>query len=161
MIEFQLEVFSKRERVNYAGDFEVWIISKEGLILSKLNWAKNTRSEMQLRDVASILRNGYDENYVKAWAKEIGVEDLLKECIGMIGIIMLKDTTREIEELQNELWMKKTPQERARFASAMFAAARKTIIASLPKDLSDKEFKKQLYFRTYGEHLPEDFFDKV
>lgn len=73
---------------------------------------------------------------------------------------MLKDTTREIEELQNELWMKKTPQERARFASAMFAAARQAIIASLPKDLSDKEFKKQLYFRTYGEPLPEDFFDE-
>ncbi len=71
---------------------------------------------------------------------------------------MLKDTTLEIEELQNELWMKRTPQERAGFASAMFAAARNTIIASLPKDLSEKEFKKQLYYRTYGEHLPADFF---
>ncbi|MCB1025970.1 MAG: hypothetical protein KDB79_16360 [Acidobacteria bacterium] len=69
------------------------------------------------------------------------------------------DTTREIEELQNELWMKKTPQERARFASAMFAAGRKAILASLPKDLSEEEIKKRLYFRTYGEHLPDDFFD--
>ena len=73
---------------------------------------------------------------------------------------MMTDTTREIEEMQNELWMKKTPQERARFASAMFAAGRRAVIASLPKDLSDKEFKKQLYFRTYGEHLPDDFFEK-
>ncbi len=71
---------------------------------------------------------------------------------------MMTDTTREIEEMQNELWMKKTPQERARFASAMFTAGRKTVIASLPKDLSEKEFKKQLYYRTYGEHLPDDFF---
>ena len=71
---------------------------------------------------------------------------------------MLMDTTRDMEELQNELWMKKTPQERARFASSMFAACRKAIIASLPKDLSEQEFKKQLYFRTYGEQLPEDFF---
>jgi len=70
------------------------------------------------------------------------------------------DTTREIEEMQNELWMKKTPQERARFASEMFAAGRRAIIASLPKDLSEKEFKKQLYFRTYGEHLPEDYFTR-
>lgn len=54
--------------------------------------------------------------------------------------------------------MKRTPQERARFASAMFAAARNVIIKSLPKDLSEREFKKQLYRRTYGEHLPEDFF---
>ena len=71
---------------------------------------------------------------------------------------MMTDTTREIEEMQNDLWMRKTPQERARFASAMFAAGRKAVIASLPKNLSDKEFKKQLFYRTYGEHLPEDFF---
>ena len=73
---------------------------------------------------------------------------------------MLKDTTREIEEMQNDLWMKKTPQERATFSSAMFAAARNTVIASLSKNLSEKEFKKQLYERTYGEPLPEDFFEK-
>ncbi len=73
---------------------------------------------------------------------------------------MMKDTTREIEELQNELWMKKTPQERARFASTMFSAGRTALIASLPKDLSEEELKKQLYFRTYGEHLPDDFFDR-
>jgi len=71
---------------------------------------------------------------------------------------MMTDTTREIEEMQNELWMKKTPQERARFASAMFAAGRKAVIASLPKDLTEKEFKKQFYSRIYGENLPDDFF---
>jgi hypothetical protein len=71
---------------------------------------------------------------------------------------MLMDTTREIEEMQNNLWMKRTPQERAKFASSMFASCRDVIIASLPKNLTEKEFKKQLYFRTYGEHLPEDFF---
>ena len=71
---------------------------------------------------------------------------------------MMNDTTREIEEMQNDLWMKKTPQERARFASAMFAAGRKTIIASLPEGLSEREIIEQLYYRTYGEHLPDDFF---
>lgn len=71
---------------------------------------------------------------------------------------MLTDTTREIEEMQNELWMKKTPQERAMFQSAMFAAGREAVLASLPKDLPEKEKIEQLYFRTYGEHLPENFF---
>lgn len=71
---------------------------------------------------------------------------------------MLSDTTKEIEELQNKLWMERTTEERAEFMFGMFATARRVIIASLPKDLSEKEFKKQLYFRTYGEHLPEDFF---
>lgn len=71
---------------------------------------------------------------------------------------MLMDTTREMEELQNELWMKRTTQERAKFMFGMFATARRILIASLPKDLSEREFKRQLYFRTYGEHLPDDFF---
>jgi hypothetical protein len=68
------------------------------------------------------------------------------------------DTTREIEELQNELWMKRSVGERAQFMFGMFATARKVVINSLPKNLSEQEFKRQLYFRTYGEHLPEDFF---
>ncbi|MEO6590394.1 MAG: hypothetical protein ABIP06_13935 [Pyrinomonadaceae bacterium] len=70
------------------------------------------------------------------------------------------DTTREMEELQNELWMKRSIQERAKFMFGMFATARKAVIASLPKNLSEQDFKKQLYFRTYGEHLPEDFFNR-
>ncbi len=81
--EFQKEAFSHRKKINFSG-FEVWIISRDDLILAKLNWAKNTRSEMQLRDVASIIRNGYDENYVQTWAKNLGVEDLLKECHSLL-----------------------------------------------------------------------------
>jgi hypothetical protein len=50
--------------------------------------------------------------------------------------------------------------ERVLISCAMFSEFRHQIIESLPKDLSEKEFKKQLYFRTYGEHLPEDFFDR-
>lgn len=73
---------------------------------------------------------------------------------------MLKDTTKEIAEMQNTLWLKKNPQERAKAVFGMFATARKIIISSLPKNLSEKEFKKQLYERTYGEPLPEDFFDE-
>ena len=71
---------------------------------------------------------------------------------------MLSDTTKEIEEMQNDLWMKRTSQERARFASAMFAAARRAVIASLPKNLSERELKQKIYERTYGEPLPADFF---
>jgi hypothetical protein len=71
---------------------------------------------------------------------------------------MLVDTTKEVEEMQNERWMKRTTRERAEFMFGMFAMARQIIIASLPKDLSEKEFKKQLYCRTYGEPLPDDFF---
>ncbi len=42
----------------------------------------------------------------------------------------------------------------------MFHTKREMILAALPKELSDEEVKKRLYFRTYGENLPEDFFDR-
>jgi hypothetical protein len=61
--------------------------------------------------------------------------------------------------MQNELWMKRSTRERAEFMFVMFATARQMIIASLPKVLSEKEFKKQLFYRTYGEQLPDDFFN--
>lgn len=70
----------------------------------------------------------------------------------------MKDTLPEIEKVQFDLMMKKTPNERIALACEMFMSAREAFLKSLPKDLSDKEIKKQLYFRTYGEHLPEDFF---
>lgn len=82
--EFQKEAFSHRQKINFS-DFDLWIIGKEDLILSKLNWAKESRSEMQMRDVASIIRNGYDEDYVRSWVKKLDIEDILEECIILLG----------------------------------------------------------------------------
>lgn len=70
----------------------------------------------------------------------------------------MKGTSPEIEQLQFEMMMKLGANRRIEMACEMFAAARAMIIESLPQDLPEKEFKKQLYYRTYGEHLPEDFF---
>lgn len=81
---FQKESFSRRKRIRFLADIHLWIISKEDLILSKLNWAKNTGSEMQKRDVANILRNGYDKNYVEIWAAKLGVTDMLAECAKIV-----------------------------------------------------------------------------
>lgn len=82
--EFQKVAFSHRRKINFSG-FDVWIIGKEDLILSKLKWAKNSCSEMQMRDVASMIRNGYDEDYVRTWAKKLDIEDILEDCIILLG----------------------------------------------------------------------------
>lgn len=71
-----------------------------------------------------------------------------------------EDISPRIRRLQNELAMKMTPQERVEISGKMFMANREMILNSLPKDLSDEEIKKQLYFRTYGEHVPDDFFSR-
>lgn len=74
---------------------------------------------------------------------------------------MLADTAPEIEKMWHDLWLKKTPQERTRFASAMFVSARNTIISTLPDDLSEVEFKKQLFERIYGFPLPAEAIEKL
>jgi hypothetical protein len=68
------------------------------------------------------------------------------------------DTTREMDELQNRLWMERSVDERAEFMFGLFATARRILISSLPPGLSDRQIKEQIYFRTYGEALPADFF---
>jgi hypothetical protein len=82
--EFDQNAFSRRQKVQYTSDFQIWIIRKEDLILSKLNWAKNTKSERQLLDVASVIRNGYDKTYVESWATKLGVEALLEKSIKLL-----------------------------------------------------------------------------
>jgi hypothetical protein len=62
-------------------DFTVWIVSKEDLIISKLDWARESRSEMQLRDVRNLLATGYDKSYLEKWTRELGLYDLWQECL--------------------------------------------------------------------------------
>lgn len=56
-------------------------MSKEDLIISKLDWARDSRSELQLRDVRNLLATGYDIRYVEEWAQKLGLGDLWEECL--------------------------------------------------------------------------------
>jgi hypothetical protein len=51
------------------------------LILSKLDWARSSRSEVQLRDVKNVMaaQASLDWTYLDAWADRLGVRDLLRE----------------------------------------------------------------------------------
>ena len=77
---YRQEEFARRQRVTIA-DFETWIVSLEDLILSKLYWARDSRSELQLRDVSNLLRLNSDHNYLRSRAKMLGVEQLLQELL--------------------------------------------------------------------------------
>ena len=69
--------FGRRMRVQLPG-FATWIVSKEDLILSKLVWAKPSMSELQLRDVRALLASGPDTAYLRRWAADLSVADLLE-----------------------------------------------------------------------------------
>lgn len=70
--------FGRRAAVELPG-FRAWIVSKEDLILSKLWWARESRSELQLRDVRNLLATGVDAVYLSQWADELEVAGLLRE----------------------------------------------------------------------------------
>lgn len=74
---YRLQEFARRRRVTL-DNFAVWIVSKEDLILSKLVWAKDSGSELQLRDVRSLLAGEIDLVYLERWAAELSVAQELK-----------------------------------------------------------------------------------
>ena len=76
---YRLAEFERRQRITIE-DFSTWIASKEDLIISKLFWAKDSRSEMQLRDVKNLASTGYDAAYVERWTGSLGLVTLWHEC---------------------------------------------------------------------------------
>jgi hypothetical protein len=78
--EFRQVEFARRREVTMAG-VRTWIVTAEDLILSKLLWAKDSGSELQRRDVRSLLGEHVDNNYVEGWAQKLGVLDLLKSLV--------------------------------------------------------------------------------
>ena len=78
--DYRRTEFLRRQRVQLDG-FETWIVSKEDLIISKLDWAKDSHSEIQLRDVRNLLATGFDEPYLVRWTRELGLFGLFQECI--------------------------------------------------------------------------------
>lgn len=75
---YRIEEFRRRKRIDLPG-FQLWIVAKEDLILSKLLWARDSRSELQLRDVRNLLASGAEDAYLGEWAGRLGVADLLEE----------------------------------------------------------------------------------
>lgn len=72
--------FERRRLMSLPG-FDVWIVSKDDLILSKLVWAGASGSELQLRDVRALLASGADERYLREWGSRLGVAELLERCL--------------------------------------------------------------------------------
>ena len=77
---YQQTAFSRRKEILIEG-CTMWYISAEDLIISKLMWAKNSHSEMQLRDVRNLTETvkDLDTRYMDDWLGQLGLERLYKE----------------------------------------------------------------------------------
>jgi hypothetical protein len=80
---YRQEEFRRRRLVRVDG-FDVWMVSPEDLLLSKLVWAAAGDSDRQRRDAASIVatKPGLDWDYLRTWAAELGVDQVLARCQG-------------------------------------------------------------------------------
>ncbi len=80
---FSREEFRRRRPVPTAGG-SVWIASPEDVILSKLEWAKITPSDRQLRDALGVAVSQWshlDQAYLRHWARELGVGEPLEQLL--------------------------------------------------------------------------------
>jgi hypothetical protein len=74
--DYRRHEFERRRRVR-AGDMDLWVVSKEDLILSKLEWAKDSLSQRQLADVENLIATGCDVEYLRQWSAELNLTDML------------------------------------------------------------------------------------
>jgi hypothetical protein len=84
--DFGVGEFQRKRKESLLGT-ALYILSPEDSILSKLLWAKQSRSEMQYRDVMKILesRSGtLDMKFLNKWAEILDVEDDLNKCLSQI-----------------------------------------------------------------------------
>lgn len=80
--EYRKLEFERRRSILFEGT-KISIVSAEDLIISKLYWAKDSMSEMQIRDVKNLLKtvSGIDSGYMAKWINTLGLEDIYKEVI--------------------------------------------------------------------------------
>jgi hypothetical protein len=78
-INYRLTEFNRRQRIKFE-NFKTWIVSKEDLIISKLYWARKSRSPRHLRDVKNLAATGCDTIYIERWTRALGIFELWEEC---------------------------------------------------------------------------------
>lgn len=84
--EFSLLKFERSQPKTVDGQ-QVYFISPEDLILSKLLWHKESLSTRQLEDVESIMKisgEKLDWGYLEKWASHLGVLEALRKLRGKI-----------------------------------------------------------------------------
>jgi hypothetical protein len=70
----------RRRRPGRVAGVDLVLVSPEDSILSKLEWAKRGETDRQFRDavgVAAVQGANLDRAYLRKWARDLGVEDLV------------------------------------------------------------------------------------
>jgi len=78
--EFQNSAFSRRKKV-LIEDAPIWFISAEDLVLAKLLWAKDSHSELQIKDIKNLLTtvDNLDKRYIEDWILKLNLGEIYNE----------------------------------------------------------------------------------
>jgi hypothetical protein len=78
--QWSRSAMGRRRRVDHPILGPTWLIAPEDLVLAKLEWSDAGSSELQLRDVRSIVRLNPDLDwaYLERYAAVLGITDLLE-----------------------------------------------------------------------------------
>jgi len=87
----------ERKGIADIGGLDVWVTSPEDIILSKLEWSKDSHSEQQFNDalgVAVVQWNRLDVDYLRNWAKGLQVSDSLEQILEQaVRLVKNSDTS--------------------------------------------------------------------
>jgi hypothetical protein len=89
---FSRQEFERRRQVDAMGRM-LWVVSPEDTILSKLEWMKGRESDVQYSDalgVAVAQWGALDSEYLRRWARELGIENMLAR--------LLKEAKKQAEK---------------------------------------------------------------
>jgi len=81
---FSREEFSRRVHARLL-DVDVWVATPEDTVLAKLEWSARGGSDLQMEDVAGIVRvraQDLDRVYIRRWAAELGVLEIWERVAG-------------------------------------------------------------------------------
>ena len=78
--EYRILEFSKRRKMQFE-DQEVSVVSLEDLIISKIYWAKDSFSELQIKDIISLLDLDVDMEYVQDWCNRLDLNLILERIL--------------------------------------------------------------------------------
>ncbi len=72
--EYRKHEFLRKKKTKIA-DFYVWMVTKEDLVISKIEWIQEFKSDKQVNDIKHLLSiSNIDNNYIKKWLKKMNLK---------------------------------------------------------------------------------------
>lgn len=71
---YRLHEFGRRQKIRLE-DMDIWMVSPEDLVVSKIIWIQQLKSDKQIEDIENLLAMPLlDINYIRYWCEELKLE---------------------------------------------------------------------------------------